>query len=73
MSRCPCQRNASGGPVACQTSRAQASVLRQQIADSHLGATEVDVQLLHVQDVLEHPEELGVRRTSITPPVLSVR
>jgi hypothetical protein len=31
------------------------------------------VQLLHVQDVLEHPEELGVRRTSITPPVLSVR
>jgi hypothetical protein len=31
------------------------------------------VQLLHVQDVLEHPEELGVRRAFITPPVLSVR
>ncbi len=35
--------------------RACASVPQQQIAGSHLGGTEVDVQLLQVYDVLEHP------------------
>ena len=52
-------RHASGASVARQlrASRTPASIMiyRQQSACSHLGGTEVDMQLLQVHDVLEHP------------------